>query len=72
MIKLKKQGLKIAEISDKLNLSDRTINKYTKHIIHPNRTVIIPLSKQAKKFSKYKAEIIGYLCAEGNDNDYGN
>jgi len=70
IIDLKKHGLHINEISKKLGISDRSVNKYSKHFPHPNRKSLIKLSKFSKKFSLEKAEILGYLCSEGNDNDF--
>lgn len=70
IIKLKKKGLPITQISKLFNISDRTVLKYSKGIRHPNRKDLIRLSKQSKKFTPEKAEIIGFLCAEGNDNIY--
>jgi transcriptional regulator with XRE-family HTH domain len=70
IINLKKQGLHINEISERLGISDRSVNKYSKDFPHPNRKSLIGLSDFAKKFSLEKAEILGYLCSEGNDNDF--
>src|SRR3989344_1975763 len=70
IIKLKRRGLHISDISKELGISDRTVNKYSKNVPHPYRKSLIKLSKFAKKFSLEKAEILGYLCSEGNDNAY--
>lgn len=70
IIKLKKQGLHINEISKILCISDRSVNKYSKNFPHPNRISVIQLPNSSKKFSVEKAEILGYLCSEGNDNDF--
>mgnify|MGYP001566602081 FL=1 len=69
MIVLKKKGLHIYEISKRFNINDRTVNKYTKNFPHPNQIAVIKeIPDEAKKFSKEKSEILGYLCSEGCEN----
>ena len=70
IIELKKRGLHISEISSRFNISDSTVLKYSQHIPHPNRKSLIPLPNSAKELSVKKAEILGFLCSEGNDNNY--
>jgi hypothetical protein len=68
-ISMKKNGKRIQDIAKKLGISDRTINKHSSHFPHPKKKTQIPLPKSAIELTKEKAEIIGYICAEGNDND---
>lgn len=70
IISLKKKGFRIADISSEFNLSDNTILKYTKHIPHPNRKFFSTLPEGALGLSNEKAEILGYLCSEGSDNNF--
>ena len=44
IIKLKRQGLHINEISKSLCISDRSVNKYSKGFPHPSRKSLIELS----------------------------
>jgi len=62
---LKKKGFHIYQISAKLNISDRTVNKYTIDISHKDRRIPKEIPNKSKKFSKEKSEILGYLCSEG-------
>jgi len=68
-IYLKSKKMKIEEIAKTLGVSARTVQKYTVNFPHPNRKILIPLPESARSLSKEKAEIIGYLCAEGCDFD---
>lgn len=67
---LKKQGEHISEISLKYGISDSTVNKYSRSFIHPNRTIKILNPITADGLSCEKAEILGYLCSEGNDSNF--
>jgi len=69
IIFLKRKGMKISEISKKYNLNDRTILRYTKGIVHPNKNLFV-LDEKFKKFSDLKAEILGFLSAEGCEVKY--
>ena len=70
IIKLKKMGISIANIASKLDISDRTVLKYSKTFPHPNRKSLILNPKSATGLSIEKAEILGLLCAEGNNDDF--
>ena len=70
IIELKKRGLHISEIASRFNISDSTVLKYSQHIPHPNKKSLIPLPDSAKGLSIKKAEILGFLCSEGNDNNF--
>ena len=74
IIRLKRKGLHIHEISSKLGISDRMVNKYSKNFPHPKRKIIKEIPAKAKKLSKEKSEILGYLCSEGcqHNNPYIN
>lgn len=69
LVRLKKKGLHIREISSRIGVSDRTVNKYTINFPHPNRTILIPLPQNSDRLSLEKSEILGYLCSEGNNYD---
>lgn len=69
LVALKKKGIPIVDICKKLGISDSSVTKHSKGIQHPNKKILMPLPKSAKHFSVEKAEILGYLCSEGNDND---
>jgi len=64
---LKKRGIKISSIAKTIRKSERTVNKYTKGIPHPNNIGLKPLPKSANGLSIKKAEILGYLSSEGTD-----
>lgn len=69
-IKLKKFGLKIEEISEKLGISSKTVWRYTRGVPHPkNIHVRKPLPDFAKILSVELSQILGYLAAEGCDYD---
>ncbi|MDD5651017.1 MAG: LAGLIDADG family homing endonuclease [Candidatus Nanoarchaeia archaeon] len=70
-IKLKKLSWKIEDIAKELNISSRTVSKYTQTVPHPNNVhAKKPLSNSAKILTIELAEILGYICAEGCDSDY--
>ena len=64
-IQLKKSGLKIALIAKRLGVSERTINRCTKGMPHPNNPKFRNLPKTAGGLNIKKAEILGYLASEG-------
>ena len=63
---LKKNGLKISSIAESIGKSERTVNRYTQDIPHPNLG-LKNLPKTAILLSKEKAELLGFLAAEGTD-----
>ena len=69
MIALKREGMLIQSIADKIGVCSRTVNKYTKGVRHPNNPKI-EFDFQNSNISVEKVEILGLLAAEGCKVEY--